>query len=304
MLARLVVLDDAACAERVDVDPVDLPGQRHPVAEIEPALQLLRGALAAEQDLEAARDELQRRLRLLVDDRLEVAPQRLVELARLHLGHLHPHALDRLVEAGAHQPRRIVGDAAASSFSTPSSFGSRVKNLNSAECATDPRSFASTSRVDRARIEEPVDEPRGRAVGEPFELGDVERRAAAQLLEHERMRDPRRPVERPQRAVEPALPAVRARERAGGGGVGRGELRQRAQPLPLRRRVVERPRQRRERTPARPAPHVLRVEHGLHLVPERARLARAAVVGGRLADEVEPLQRPACTPCRRGSGRG
>ena len=106
------------------------------------------------------------------------------------------------------------------------------------------------------------------------------------------MRDPRRPVERAERAVEPALPAVRARECACGGGVGRGELRQRAQTLPLRRRVVERPRQRRERAAPRPAPHVLRVEHRLHLVPERARLARAAVVGRRLADEIEPVQRP------------
>jgi hypothetical protein len=32
----LVVLDDAAGAARVDVDPVDLPGERDPVAEIEP----------------------------------------------------------------------------------------------------------------------------------------------------------------------------------------------------------------------------------------------------------------------------
>ena len=33
----------------------------------------------------------------------------------------------------------------SSSFSTPSSFGTRVKNLKSAECATEPLSFASTS---------------------------------------------------------------------------------------------------------------------------------------------------------------
>ena len=49
VLARLVVLHDPARAERVDVDAVDLPRQREPVAEVEAALQLLRRPLAAEQ---------------------------------------------------------------------------------------------------------------------------------------------------------------------------------------------------------------------------------------------------------------
>ena len=37
-LARLVVLDDPARAERVDVDPVDLPREREARPELEPAL--------------------------------------------------------------------------------------------------------------------------------------------------------------------------------------------------------------------------------------------------------------------------
>ena len=59
--ARLVVLDDPARAARVDVDPVDLPGERDAVAQVEAALQLRRRALRAEPDLEPARHE--RRLR-------------------------------------------------------------------------------------------------------------------------------------------------------------------------------------------------------------------------------------------------
>src|SRR5262249_39500347 len=47
----------------------------------------------------------------------------------------------------------------------------------------------------------------------------------------------------------------------------------------------------RERTSARPASRVVRGEERLHVVPERAGLARAAVVVRRLAHEVEPLRR-------------
>src|SRR5262249_44696813 len=54
-LAGLVVLDDPARAERVDVDPVDLPGKAHSLAEVEPALQLGGRALHAERDLELPR---------------------------------------------------------------------------------------------------------------------------------------------------------------------------------------------------------------------------------------------------------
>ena len=83
MLARLVVLDDPARAERVDVDAVDLPREGHALGELEPALQLRRGALGAEQHLEAARDERHVRSGLFADERLEVAPEAVPELAPL-----------------------------------------------------------------------------------------------------------------------------------------------------------------------------------------------------------------------------
>src|SRR2546429_440493 len=82
--ARLVVLHDPARAERVDVDPVDLAAQEEPVAEREPALQLRCGALEPEAELEPARHELQRRPRLVADKTLEVAPEALLALGRLH----------------------------------------------------------------------------------------------------------------------------------------------------------------------------------------------------------------------------
>ena len=87
------------------------PESVSPSPRSRPALQLGRRALAAEQHLEAARHERQLRLALRADDRLEVAPERLVELARLHLGHVHAHALQRLVEARAHQPHGVFDDA-------------------------------------------------------------------------------------------------------------------------------------------------------------------------------------------------
>ena len=84
---------------------------------------------------------------------------------------------------------------------------------------------------------------------------------------------------------------VRARERLRAGTVARGELRERAQPLAIGRRVLDCPRERRQRTPARPAPNVFGIERGAHLVPERARLAWIAVVCRSLAHEIEPLER-------------
>src|SRR5262249_10205688 len=106
VLARLVVLNDPARAERVDVDPVDLPGQRDAVSERQPALQLRRSALATERDLEPPWDELRAARALLSHDGFEVAPKRLVQLARLHLGHLHAHAAEGFVETRAHEAHR------------------------------------------------------------------------------------------------------------------------------------------------------------------------------------------------------
>jgi hypothetical protein len=147
-------------------------------------------------------------------------------------------------------------------------------------------------RVDRLRGEEPLDKPGGGAVGEALELGDADHAARPELLEDQRMRDPRRPAEGAARPLQPPVPAVRARERIGSRPIASRELGERPQPLPLRRRLIELPRQRRERPPSSPAANVIPVEERLRLVPERARLARAAVVIGRLAHEIEPL-RPA-----------
>ena len=145
-------------------------------------------------------------------------------------------------------------------------------------------------RVDRPRGEEPLEEPGGGAVGEALELGHRERGARGELLEHERVREPCRPVEGAQCALEPPRPAVRARESLRCLRVVSCELGERPQPLTLGRRVLERPGQGRERPPPRPAPHVVGVEERLDVVPERARLARAAVVVRGLAHEIEPLR--------------
>ena len=98
--------------------------------------------------------------------------------------------------------------------------------------------------VDRLRVEETLDEPRRGAVCEALELGHAEGRARAELLEHEGVRDPRRPLEGSQGAREPPLPAVRARKPLRCLGVAGGELRQCSQPLPLGRRFLEGPGQR------------------------------------------------------------
>src|SRR2546423_185934 len=79
--------------------------------EIEPARELWCGAFGAEGDLEAAGDERQVRLRLGADDRLEVAPEPLLELAPLQVGELEPGlrcTRDRLGEALAQELERLV----------------------------------------------------------------------------------------------------------------------------------------------------------------------------------------------------
>ena len=106
-----------------------------------------------------------------------------------------------------------------------------------------------------------------------------------------RMRQARRPVEGGERAVEAPLPAVRARERGGRRPVGGRERGQRAQALALARRGLERPGQRGERAAPCPALDLVGREQAARLVPERARLARRAVVARGLADEVEPARR-------------
>src|SRR5581483_798547 len=89
---RLVVLHDPARAVGIDVDPVDLAAELDPVGELEPTLQLGRRAIGAEAHLEPARNERERRVRLVADEGLEVAPERSLQLGRLELGELEPHA--------------------------------------------------------------------------------------------------------------------------------------------------------------------------------------------------------------------
>ncbi len=147
--------------------------------------------------------------------------------------------------------------------------------------------------VDRLRVDHPLEEPRRRAVDEALELGRAEGRPSAERLEHGRVAQPRPPVEREPGAAQAPRPAVRLRE--GGGEVGRPgldrEAGERAQPLACGRRLVDRQRQLRERSPPRGPRDVLGVEDGRHVVPERARLGRRAVVRRGLADERETPRR-------------
>src|SRR5439155_25599257 len=99
--ACLVVLDDPARAEGVDVDSIDLSRQGDALCQFEPALQLRGRALRAEQHLEPARDERGFGGCILPHEGLEVAPETVQELALLKPGELHPDTLDRLVEAPA-----------------------------------------------------------------------------------------------------------------------------------------------------------------------------------------------------------
>src|SRR5919201_3496515 len=106
------------------------------------------------------------------------------------------------------------------------------------------------------------------------------------------MREPRGPLERDGRPLEPSVPAVCARQRTSGlrfGGCKGGEG---ADALAVARRRLEWPRERRERTAPRPALDVVGCVEPAYFVPERACFAGGAVVSGRLPDEVEPPRRP------------
>ena len=105
------------------------------------------------------------------------------------------------------------------------------------------------------------------------------------------MRQASRPVERAQRAGEPPVPTIGRRDRVGRDAVIGSTNGHGAETLAFRRRLFERPRERRQRAAARPARHVVLLEHRLHFVPERARLTWAALVGCGLADQVQALAR-------------
>src|SRR4029453_8070203 len=107
VLAGLVVLDDAPRAERVDIDAVDLPRERQAGGQLEPALQLRRGPVPPEEHLEATRNERQLRLRFAADERFQIAPEAVPQLALLQLLQLHPPGVDGLGEEGAQKHQAL-----------------------------------------------------------------------------------------------------------------------------------------------------------------------------------------------------
>ena len=105
------------------------------------------------------------------------------------------------------------------------------------------------------------------------------------------MSDPGRPRERAFRPAELSLPAVGECERIGLARVVGGQAGKGAQPLALGRRRLDRPGQPRKRPPRRVQAHGVRLEELADRLPERACLARGALVRGGLAYEREQLPR-------------
>src|ERR687891_490533 len=289
-LPRLVVLDDPARAERVDIDPVDLPGERE-AAEVEPALELGRGALGAEGDLEAARDERRLRLGLGADEALEVAAEPAVQLAPVELRELLADSVERIVQAPTEEADGVLDVAGLHAL--------RAELLRKA--AEEPAQSGVRERapelrvhlgVDLLRRDDPLEEPDRGARGERLELRRVENGSRAERGEDGGVSQLCGALERATGALESPVPAVRARERLGAARVGRAEAGEGAQALALGRRLFQRPGERRERPPARPAGDLGGVEERTHLVPEGARLPRAALVGRRLPHEGEPARGP------------
>ena len=286
-LAALVVLDDAARGERVEVDAVDLPAHGE-AAEVEPRLEPGCGALAAERDLEPPRHERHLGPCLPAYELAEVAEQALLELEPLDVGELDAARLagHRLADALLEERERLVEalglDAVgADVLRQPREEleESLVRHL-AAQAGVD-------ARVDRPWIDDALDEPHRGAVGEELELGDAERRPRLQLAQHDRVREPRRPGERGARAIEPAIPAVRTGDGGRRIGIDGGQRGDRAQALALGRRAIHRPGRLGELPPPRPACDVVGREQRAHVLPERARLARRAVVRRGLANEVQ-----------------
>ena len=211
------------------------------------------------RDLEAPRHERRRRLALLLDERCEVAPERLVELALLHLGEIHPHAGERVVEAAAHKAGRGF-DMLRLELLDPELGGDAREEPVESLMGDAAALLRVGLGVDRLRIDEALDEPGRGAIGEALELRHPERRARAELVEHERMREPRGTLEGGECAFESPLPAVRASQSVSVGSIARRQLGERAQPFALGRRLFERPRQSRQRTTTSPAAHVVGVE--------------------------------------------
>ena len=149
----------------------------------------------------------------------------------------------------------------------------------------------STRASTALRIDQTFEEPDRGAVRESLELGDAECPLRRQLREDLRMGQASRTVEaRSARASRRSQPLAVAIASA-------ATLSSAARMATARRRSrsvgasSSGPRERRQRPAARPAHHVVLLEHRLHFVPERARLTWAALVGRGLADQVQALAR-------------
>src|SRR4029453_843674 len=165
MLARLVVLDDPTRAQRLDVDPVDLPREDEVLAELEAALKLRSGTLAAKGDLEVTRLERGVGRGLDTNESFEVARQRLFQLAALQLRHLQPNAAEGPLEALTHEVDRILHllgpDAVA-----PENLGEAGEELEERAVGDRAAELRVDFRIDRPRVQHPIDEPGRGAVGE------------------------------------------------------------------------------------------------------------------------------------------
>ena len=298
--AGLVVLHDAARAERLDVDAVDLPRERQALAEVEAAEGR---ALIAERHLVAARDERQ----LVTTPRCERTPR-----GRATASGRAPAAGSRSAPcARLRRPCRDSGGGTAArgraptrrAVRSPSSFGMPLKNLCSALCATEPRSFGSTSasivRGSSRRSTNHADEQsEKRSSSVTLKLDRSPRnsstsgwrsavgRSNAASARSSRRSQPFACASAPASSASAAASAASARSRSrsvGASSIGHVSA-------DSGRRVV-----------ARRTSSGGKQTHDL--VPERARLPRRALVARRLAHEVQPARGDACTRCRRDSGR-
>ena len=279
LLAGLVVLDDAARGERVEVDAVDLPGE----------LKACRGRGRAGAPARSVRS---RRTPRTCAGRAaaRTRPRR----ARAPPGRARASARSSLRWRSVSSSRFSAPPAIASARHSPRNASASSSRSGDDALAAEPlrqageeleqrlvRDRAAHARVDldvhRLRVEHALDEPDRRAVGESLELGDAERCS-------------REPSDSSTAGCgEPGRPrgTHRARGRGGApsrspgrspsaaGSVGGREPRDRPEPLAFARRRLERPDQLGERPPARHTRQVVRPEHGSHVLPERARLRAA-----------------------------
>ena len=145
--------------------------------------------------------------------------------------------------------------------------------------------------VDRLGIDHALHEPGRRAVGETLELGRREHRLARHRLQDGGAGESRRAIEGMTGALEPSRPPVRRSELLRPRGVVDRQARQRAQTLALARRRVQRPGEAGQRAATSRAGDLGGRVERTDVVPERARLARYALVARSLANENKTARR-------------